>query len=151
MNNRLKFRIWDGQKFLNSEYFAISTDGSIVQHHICYSNDPDDTWDDSWHEYDVEGLTIQQFTGALDKRQNKIFEGDIVLWTNPDPYDSQDNLTMIVGYNNRSMGYKLYNFPEDVGQKSGRHFFPEEVEVVGNVFEGAVKDGVDYGSYLKEK
>lgn len=93
----------------------------------------------------------QQWTGALDKNSRQIYEGDIVLWNNPDPYDSQDNLTMIVGYNSRSMGYKLYNFPEDVGQKAGRHFFPEEVEVIGNIFEGAAKDGVDYGLYLKAK
>lgn len=144
-----QFRIWDGQKFLSSEYFAISTDGSIIQHHICYNNDPDDTWDDSWHEYDVEGLIIQQFTNALDKLQQKIFEGDIVLFDNPDPYDGQDQLTKIVGYNSRVMGFRLYNFTHEVDKYGGQVFFPEEVEVIGNIFEGAVKDGINYGEYLK--
>lgn len=123
-----KFKVWNGVEWLSAEEFTL--DDLIEFSHV---------------------YKFPQFTGALDKKNQQIFEGDIVLWTNPDSYDSQDNLTMIVGYNNRSMGYKLYNFPEDVGQKSGRHFFPEEVEVVGNVLEGAVKDGVDYGEYLKEK
>lgn len=95
-----------------------------------------------------DNYTVLQWTGAIGKNKTKIFEGDIVLWDNPDPYDwDRDTLTMVVGYNNRVMGYMLYDFPEDVGDKAGRHFFPEEVEVVGNVFEGATKDGVDYGSW----
>lgn len=123
-----KFKVWNGVEWLSAEEFTL--DDLIEFSHV---------------------YKFPQFTNALDKNNQQIFEGDIVLWTNPDPYDSQENLTMIVGYNSRSMGYKLYNFPEDVGQKAGRHFFPEEVEVVGNIFEGAVKDGVDYGSYLKER
>lgn len=96
-------------------------------------------------------LTNQLSTDALDKNQQKIFEGDIVLWTNPDPYDGEEFVTKIVGYNRRTMGFRLYNFPEDVENKAGSSFFSEDVEVIGNIFEGAVKDGVDYGLYLKVK
>jgi hypothetical protein len=92
-----------------------------------------------------------QFTGALDKNQKQIFEGDIVLFDNPDPYDGQDQLTKIVGYNSRVMGFRLYNFTHEINKYGGQVFFPEEVEVIGNIFEGAIKDGINYGEYLKEK
>jgi hypothetical protein len=96
----------------------------------------------------ADGLEPMEWTGALDKNGKEIYEHNIVLWDNPDPYDwDRDTVTMVVGYNNRVMGYMLYDFPEDVGDKAGRHFFPEEVEVVGNIFEGATKDEVDYGKW----
>lgn len=95
-------------------------------------------------------LTNQLSTGALDKHQQKIFEGDIVLFDNPDPYDGQDQLTKIVGYNSRVMGFRLYNFTHEINKYGGTVFFPEQVEVIGNIFEGAVKDGINYGEYLKE-
>ena len=98
-----------------------------------------------------EDFTVQQFTNALDKLQQKIFEGDIVLFDNPDPYDGQDQLTKIVGYNSRVMGFRLYNFTHETNKYGGTVFFPEQVEVIGNIFEGAIKDGINYGEYLKEK
>lgn len=98
-----------------------------------------------------EDVFLQQWTGALDKNQQKIFEGDIVFWSNPDPYDNEELVTRIVGYNRRTMGFRLYKFPEQVGKEAGSSFFPEDVEVIGNIFEGAIKDGVNYGEYLKEK
>lgn len=98
-----------------------------------------------------EGYIIIQFTGALDKLKNKIFEGDIVLFDNPDPYDGQDQLTKIVGYNSRVMGFRLYNFTHEVDKYGGQVFLPEQVEVIGNIFEGAIKNGINYGEYLKEK
>lgn len=93
----------------------------------------------------------QQWTGALDKNQKQIFEGDIVLFDNPDPYDGQDQLTKIVGYNSRVMGFRLYNFTHEIDKYGGQVFFPENVEVIGNIFEGAIKNGINYGEYLKEK
>ncbi len=89
----------------------------------------------------------QQFTGAHDKNGKEIYEGDIVLWDNPDPYNDEEFVTKIVGYNNRTMGYRLYSFPEEIGKAAGASFFGEQVEVIGNIFEGAKKDGVDYGQW----
>lgn len=98
-----------------------------------------------------EKATIHQWTAAIDKLKNKIFEGDIVLYENPDPYDNETLLVKIVGYNSRVMGFRLYNFTHEINKYGGNVFFPEEVEVVGNIFEGAIKDGINYGEYLKEK
>lgn len=143
----LEFRIWDGQKFLNGrdkpyEYTVEAYPFENLQARRSFYGEGDGV---------IKGAKITQFTGALDKNQKQIFEGDIVLFDNPDPYDGQDQLTKIVGYNSRVMGFRLYNFTHEVDKYGGQVFFPEEVEVIGNIFEGAIKDGVDYGLYLKTK
>lgn len=135
MSREIKFRVWDGQMFWHSELVI-----------------PRKIRGEGPSEYLLFQIYIyQQWTGALDKNQKQIFEGDIVLFDNPDPYDGQDQLTKIVGYNSRVMGFRLYNFTHEVDKYGGQVFFPEEVEVIGNIFEGAIKDGINYGEYLKEK
>lgn len=150
----LKFRIWDKKYKLFSEYGEEKADKSTVYFEniflhgkgfLCFAGDFGVR---SANEGD---FIVQKFTGALDKNQKQIFEGDIVLFDNPDPYDGQDQLTKIVGYNSRVMGFRLYNFTHEVDKYGGQVFFPEEVEVIGNIFEGAIKDGINYGEYLKEK
>ncbi len=142
-----EFRVWDFQDktFFSEEYLkhfkvAVSYNGEHIRQ---------DFW--GGDKKIGEDVSIQQWTGALDKNNNKIFEGDIVLFDNPDPYDGEDKLTKIVGYNSRVMGFRLYNFTHEINKYSGDVFFSEQVEVIGNIFEGAVKDGVDYGLYLKAK
>lgn len=95
----------------------------------------------------ADGLEPMEWTGALDKNGKEIYELNIVLWDNPDPYDGEDFLTKVVGYNNRTMSYRLFNFPEEIGKAAGSSFLPEQVEVIGNIFEGASKNGVDYGKW----
>lgn len=130
-----EFRVWD--EGMRHYYDGWSENTDILK--------------DVWENIKEYGGTIMQFVGAFDKYQQKIFEGDIVLWENPDPYDGEEFVTRVVGYNCRTMGFRLYRFPEDIGAKAGSSFFPEEVEVIGNIFEGAIKGGVDYGLYLKIK
>lgn len=156
MNNRpIEFRTWDTQNKEFSEWANRDPFFSTSHSQIFFwerVRKEDGSFDGDIIMQDHGGrFVLQQFTGALDKKSQKIFEGDIVLWNNPDPYDGEEFVTKIVGYNRRTMGFRLYNFPEDVENKAGSPFFSEDVEVIGNIFEGAVKDGVDYGLYLKVK
>lgn len=146
-----QFRIWDGQ---HMRYSADMTHTGLELRpekfqHFCRAAFIFNFASSSKEVY--EKAIIHAFTNALDKNNHQIYEGDILLWNNPDPYDGEEFVTKIVGYNKRTMGFRLYNFPEEIGEKCGSSFFPEDVEVVGNIFEGASKDGVDYGKYLKEK
>lgn len=136
MNKQFEFRSWDGKKFS----FSCDCLGEGVE-----------LWALSEFFEWATNDKVQQFTGALDKNNRQIFEGDIVLYENPDPYDNETLLVKIVGYNSRVMGFRLYNFSHEVNKSGGTSFFPEEVEVIGNIFEGASKDGVDYGKWLVEK
>lgn len=138
MNRQIKFRVWNSnaKDWIHDE--SLSEIGKFG---------PLNTLTNS---FSGEGLVFQEFINALDKKNRQIFEGDIVLFDNPDPYDGQDQLTKIVGYNPRVMGFRLYNFIHEINKYGGTAFFPEQVEVIGNIFEGAIKDGVDYGLYLKE-
>lgn len=155
INRPIEFRTWDTQnkefsEWTNRDPFFSTSHGQIFFWERVQKEDGSFDGDIIIQDYG-ERFVLQQFTNALDKNNNKIFEGDIVLFDNPDPYDGQDRLTKIVGYNPRAMGFRLYNFTHEINKYGGQVFFPEDVEVIGNIFEGAIKDGINYGEFLKEK
>lgn len=123
-----KFRIWDGQKFLDQKGNHLSLEGK-----------------NTIFSYENGGLKIiqkypkekiQQWTGALDKNQAKIFSGDIVLWDTEDPFDCAPlEAKKVVGWNQRRMQFRLYNHPTEIGQSGGEEFLAEDVIVIGNIFD----------------
>jgi len=110
MNNRHEFRVWNGAEWVYPKEFELD---DLVEFSQVYK--------------------FQQFTGSLDKQGNKIFEGDVVLWFGEDPFDATpSSRKMIVGWNQRVMGYRLYEW---ANQGGGEHFFAEDCRVIGNVFD----------------
>lgn len=84
----------------------------------------------------ADGCEPMQFTGSQDKSGKNLWENDIVLWHQEDPFGNNSSTTKrIVGWNQRAMGYKLYQTPEEIGKVGGESFLAEDVEVIGHIFD----------------
>ena len=84
----------------------------------------------------ADGMVPMEFTGSIDSNGSRIWENDIVLWHTEDPFESAyTHKKMIVGWNQRCMQFRLYDFPNEVGEKSGEQFWAEDVRVIGHVFD----------------
>ena len=72
---QFKFRVWDGKCFRGNlhKYFMNLEDGTISE--VAYSDLYEEYYDASERG---ESLAIQQWTGLIDKKGKKIYEGDIL-------------------------------------------------------------------------
>lgn len=84
----------------------------------------------------ADGLIPLQHTGSTDSAQNPIYEGDIVLWHAEDHFEGGYSYKkMVVGWNQRCMQFRLYEFPNQVGKAAGETFWAEDVRVIGHIFD----------------
>lgn len=135
MNKPIKFRVirWcqDSKPYLiypESDYH-LDSDGEVLEN---YGTKEEPMFECVFDDYAIP----QQYTGSTDSAQNPIYEGDVVLWHSEDPFDCTYRYKkMIVGWNQRCMQFRLYEFPNDVGSKSGEQFWPEDVRVIGHIFD----------------
>ena len=116
MNDRLKFRIWDGEKM----HYPI--DIQILAYAVFWKNEGD------WARYSIGGTVrsgVQQYIGLKDRNGKEMYSGDIVRkYFLTDTGWNHNNLPVFeVKWNQQHCGYGI-----TVGS---RHCY----EVVGNMFE----------------
>ncbi len=120
----IKFRAWDGEKFIE-EYspddFVIGLDGGF------WELENDGTWN-KMHGNRSKNIVLMQFTGLLDKNGKEIYEGDVVKCGRSTAVVEWDEYIDQDFYWGNASGFK-FNFDSDEmdGQRS--------YEVIGNIYE----------------
>lgn len=124
--------LFKGKSLLSGEWvegYYIGSIGVLDVHEIC------DIHDITGTRVEVDPSTVCQYTGMTDKNGTKIFEGDIIHWTNwngeqkeaPVCYDQEWNRFCVWLNGAESMGVNIYL------STSG-------IEIVGNKFDGGKDD-----------
>lgn len=126
---RFKFRVWNklSLKFLPESFLAIQGDGQV----IAWDVDMMEWSDPSSHNPDNSIIVIQHNTGFKDRKDQDIYEGDIVDARFPSPMEKLNGPGVI--YWSESGGYWM--------MRAGSKKLPvllhqvASVEVIGNILQ----------------
>jgi len=140
MSNRpIKFRVWDKIK---KEWFPLKNAMCLILNpestDLCFvtKQGPYPIPQTGQKDGGLNRFVIQQFTGLTDSTGKEIYEGDVVLWHAEDHFEGgYSHKKMVVGWNQRCMQFRLFEFPNQVGKAAGETFWAEDVRVIGHIFD----------------
>lgn len=129
-----EFRIWDKELQRWYEPVFEAYKGNLYELMLTTAGELcERTLDGTRHESCFEGkYTVNQWTELYDSNNVKIFENDIVAHKNP---DGQFVNHQLVYYVESSGGFEPYSDSVNNCGCCGGRIFPDEKEVVGNIYQ----------------
>lgn len=131
--------LFRGKRLDNGEWVkGFITAACARARRLYFIEKPAQDLDDCNHSYEVDFTTVGQYTGMLDKNGNKIFEGDIVDFSDRSDGDGYG----VVRYDESETEFE---FEYDNIYRSLGSYYPKNIEVIGNIYDNPelLKDGVE--------
>lgn len=82
---------------------------------------------------EIDYKTIGQYINMLDKNGRKIFEGDIIDFS--DRLDGDGYGVVKYDANETTFGIEYDNEYDNIYKSLGNHYYPEDIEVIGNIYD----------------
>lgn len=130
-----KYRAWDK---LNDKMKGVCCVDWYIKQIVCTEDGEPDYY------MDFEDIKLMRFTGIVDKNGKEIYEGDILHWKDKSKAgDGSLEENVIVYWSNDFLAWTVQGNDWSVDEPPHYLFEykdPGEIEVIGNIYEGVLKN-----------